>query len=199
MLSVNLKQRWCSGVNLAESGRSLVLRIVRPLFWMTRGSIYRCRRLIFRLKWGETSSGTSGGPHGRNLEIRAHFGIDSTLGSNRSRNHPIELKFIVNILHYVFELLWKFHVIWICRSWVMTDSIWYFLLPGVVRIDTLESIRSNQFSCMWRQWRGAHASGRSSFTSEFYWVVPEVLVAWTLGIRSYRFEDVLPSNRLDQR
>ena len=177
MLSVNLKQRRCSGVNLAESGRSSVLRILRPLFWMTRGSIYRCRRLIFLLNRRETSSGTSGGPHGRNLEIRAHFGIDSTLGSNRSRNHPIELKFGVYILHHVFELLWKFHGIWTCRTRVMIDSSWCFSFPGVVRIDTFESIRSNRSPRMRRLRRGAHASGQPSFISEFYWVVPGVLAA----------------------
>ena len=141
MLSVNLKQRRCSGVNLAESGRSSVLRILRPLFWMTRGSIYRCWRLVFRPKWGETSSGTSGGPHGRNLEIRAHFGIDSTLGSNRSRNHPIELKFGVNILHHVFKLLWKFHGIWTCRTRDMIDSMLHFWRTWILRID----LSSNRF------------------------------------------------------
>ena len=122
-LSLNLRQQWWSEVNLAESGRSLALKIVRPLFWMTRGSIYRCRRLIFRLKWGKTSSGTWGGPHGRNLESRAHFGIDSTLGSNRSRNCPIKLKLGVDILQHVLKLLWKFHGIWTCRTRVMIDSI----------------------------------------------------------------------------
>ena len=165
-LSLNLRQPWWFWVNLAESGRSLALRIIRPLFWMTRGSIYRCRRLIFRLNWGETSSGTSGGPHARFLEIRAHFRIDSKLCSNRSRNCSIELKFGVNILQHVLKLLWKFHSIWTYRSQVMIDSRLHFWLTSLVRIDPFESIGSTRWLRAWHCWRGALSSYRSYFHSE---------------------------------
>ena len=98
-------QQWCYGMILAASGLAFPLQIFRPLFWMTRGSIYRRGRLKSRLKPGEVAWHVRGGPRARVLGIRAQFGIDSKWRSNRSRIHPIELKFGVNILQHVCKLL----------------------------------------------------------------------------------------------
>ena len=44
------------------------------------------------------------------------------LHSNRSRIHPIEVKFGVDILQHVCKHLWKFHCIWISRLGDMLGS-----------------------------------------------------------------------------
>ena len=67
------------------------------------------------------------------------------LHSNRSRIHPIEVKFGMDILQHVCKLLWKFHGIWIIGLRDMIDSRLRLRVPCLLRLDPMDSFESIWF------------------------------------------------------
>ena len=68
--------------------------------------------------------------------------------SNRSRIHPIKVKFGVDTLRHECKLLWKFRGIWISGLGDLMDSKWGSLRGCLVRNHPFESMVSKPWWCV---------------------------------------------------
>ena len=122
---------------LVASGHASSLQIFRPLFWMTRGSIYRRGRLKSRLKPGEAAWHVRG----------AHRPVFSesmpSLGSIRS-----DVRIDQESIQLSWNLVWTFFNMYVssCKNFIAFGStVW-----KIWSIQVQESVRPEWFEPMLR-------------------------------------------------
>ena len=128
-----------------------LLQILPSLFWMTRGSIYRCGRPNSRLKLREVAWHVRGAhkpAFSKSVpslgSIRNEFRIDQR--SIQSRRNLVWTFFNMHV-NYCKNFMgfgsvdWK---LWSVRNWCLRPSVGSNRWSGLVRIDLFDSSTSNR-------------------------------------------------------